>query len=62
MTFGVYTAFERTRSQPAVHRTPADYVPVVSPSLVIPKPPVVSFPERRSEIWNILYNAQGVTP
>ncbi|KAJ5704378.1 hypothetical protein N7536_000067 [Penicillium majusculum] len=49
----------RARSQTAVHRTPADYTPNVSPGLVIPKPPAVRFPERQSELWNYLKECTG---
>ncbi|KAF3405641.1 hypothetical protein F1880_010332 [Penicillium rolfsii] len=42
------------RSQPAVHRTPADYTPTISSNLMIPKPPIFNFPERRSDIWSLI--------
>ncbi|KAJ5135363.1 uncharacterized protein N7515_004641 [Penicillium bovifimosum] len=36
------------RPQPAVHRTPAYYLPGSSAELIFPKPPVFNVPERRN--------------
>ncbi|KAJ5460925.1 uncharacterized protein N7458_002477 [Penicillium daleae] len=40
-----------TRSRPAVHRTPADYVPEKSTKLTIPKAPTSSLPKRQNAVW-----------
>jgi hypothetical protein len=55
---------QNTRSRPAVHRTPADYVPEKSTKLTIPKAPTSSLPKRQNAVWgsfaryNIHYSAQ----
>ncbi|KAJ5146631.1 uncharacterized protein N7515_001195 [Penicillium bovifimosum] len=41
-----------TRSRPAVHKTPADYVSGNSTKLTIPKAPTSSIPRRQKAVWD----------
>ncbi|KAJ5100805.1 hypothetical protein N7456_006857 [Penicillium angulare] len=41
-----------SRSQPVIHRTPADYVSKTPATSKIPKAPISSIPKRQNAIWD----------
>lgn len=43
---------QSTRSRPAVHKTPADYVSDKPTKLTIPKAPTSSIPRRQKAVWD----------
>ncbi|CAG8919944.1 unnamed protein product [Penicillium salamii] len=42
---------DKTRSPPAVHKTPKDYTCSSLARFVIPKPPDIVLPSRRDDLW-----------
>lgn len=42
------------RPQPAIHKSPADYLPHPSPDLAVPTPPALMVIGRRSSLWKYL--------